>query len=111
MDNRWWSYVTRVIAPDVPATAARKAGVTPATLTRWKQGTAPDARHVVAVAKAYGVSPLEALVAAGVLTSDDLADAGSCVVPLSEWPLDELIDEVELRLREVKTRVGELSTD
>lgn len=105
---RWWSYVLGIISPDSPATAAHKAGVNPTTFTRWKQGTVPDAKHVVALAKAYGESPLEALVAAGVLTGDDVREAGAAKVPLSDVPLAELLDEVRVRLVELEDTFGDL---
>lgn len=43
----------------------KKLGVSSAMLTRWKQGMPPDAHAAVALARIYGGSPLQALVAAG----------------------------------------------
>lgn len=52
---------------------ARAAGVSTATVSRWfSRSTQPLAPQVIAVARAYGESPVVALVAAGYLTREEI---------------------------------------
>lgn len=68
----WAEFLTAVAGPDAPTAnqseIARVAGVSTATVSRWVSGDArPKAEQVIGVARAYSVSPLLALVAAGYL--------------------------------------------
>lgn len=71
----WMQWVISVIEPDDPATAARRAGFDKSAMTRWKGGTAPDPERAVSLARAYDVHPVEALVAMGLLTEEEGAQA------------------------------------
>ncbi|WP_302691079.1 helix-turn-helix domain-containing protein [Curtobacterium sp. Csp2] len=52
---------------------ARAAGVNTGTVSRWMSGQSqPKAEQVIAVARAYGESPLVALYAAGYLQKDEM---------------------------------------
>lgn len=68
----WAEFLTAVAGPDAPTAnqseIARVAGVSTATVSRWVSGDSrPKAEQVIGVARAYNVSPLLALVAAGYL--------------------------------------------
>lgn len=67
----WHRYVMRLIGDDNAQVAAEKCGITPSSFSRWKHGQAADPRNVVLVARAYGGNVLEALVAAGFITSEE----------------------------------------
>jgi hypothetical protein len=72
----WWDYVESVAGADTLSEIARRAGISSTTIPRWRRTTQPvDAGDAVAFARAYGRSPLEALVVAGYLTADE-ANAG-----------------------------------
>lgn len=64
----------RVIAGrDNGRTIAQKTGLGEASISRWMQGkTDPHPRQVVAIARAYGHSPLDALIAAGYLNEEEV---------------------------------------
>jgi transcriptional regulator with XRE-family HTH domain len=68
----WADFLTAVAGPNAPTSnqseIARVAGVSTATVSRWVSGDSrPKAEQVIGVARAYNVSPLHALVAAGYL--------------------------------------------
>ena len=56
---------------------AAKASTAQSTVSRWLSGDSrPDARTVIALARAYSMSPVAALVAAGYLESGEITDSG-----------------------------------
>lgn len=73
----WAEFLTAVAGPDAPTAnqseIARVAGVSTATVSRWVSGDSrPKAEQVIGVARAYNVSPLLALVAAGYLEQSEV---------------------------------------
>lgn len=71
---RWSAYV-RAIAGDVSQTTiARRCGIDTATVSRWLTGHTdlPQFATVLAFARSYGISPIDALVESGHLTEDDV---------------------------------------
>lgn len=83
----WADYVRAVTGADNGKTIAAKTGQNESTISRWKTGAnVPDPRTVVAFARAYERSPLEALIVAGYLTD---AEAG---VPLRTLGIQEFTD-------------------
>lgn len=72
MSESWWEYVQRVSAhapnKDIAAVTAMDASA----ITRWKKGEKPRAESVVAFARGYRRPAVEALLAAGYLTQEDL---------------------------------------
>jgi len=55
---------------------AKRSGAAQSTVSRWLTGTVPDAESVVQLARAYGMSPVAALVAAGYLEPDEITNSG-----------------------------------
>lgn len=55
-----------------PTTAARKSGLVDATLIRHAAKGATSADNVIAIARAYGVAPVDALVATGHLQANEV---------------------------------------
>lgn len=70
--NEWGRYVQYVIGDDNQTTAAARVGVAQPTIGRWLEGNVPDRANVAALAQAYGRSELEAFIAAGMLTADQV---------------------------------------
>lgn len=86
------------------ATQSEIAGVTgidQSSISRWQRGTnTPRAEAVVAFARAYGRSPVEALVAADYLTSDDMGvvEMTTLTGDLTRVSSDSLLSELRRRL-------------
>jgi transcriptional regulator with XRE-family HTH domain len=95
----WWEYVQRVSAHASNKDIAAKAGTDASTITRWKQGDKPRAETVVAFAHGYNQSAVEALIAAGYITEDDIPK-GTIQLQQSirEVPDGEFIAEMQRRL-------------
>lgn len=93
----WPEYVRRVTRGMTQAQIADKmGGIAASNVGRWLRGDpgTPRADSVVALAKAFGQPPLEALIAAGYLTD---ADVSTKRTPLSAYTMAELIDELRRR--------------
>lgn len=71
--ERWAAYVHSVTA-DVPQTSiAARVGVSQTTISHWLTGRRkPTVYQARDLARAYGANPIEALIAGGFLTSDDI---------------------------------------
>jgi transcriptional regulator with XRE-family HTH domain len=104
-DNAWLTYLAALTDPAAPAIRqtdiAKAAGVDNGTVSRWVSGkNHPKAEQVIRVARAYNVSPLGALVAAGYLQQDEIE--GEVTVPralgLSEFTELELAQEMLRRV-------------
>ena len=77
MSTDWWDYVQDVIGDDSYTDAANRAGFDKSAFSRWRKGAKADPAFAVALARGYGANVLEALVAAGLITS---REAGLTVV-------------------------------
>ena len=78
----WWRYVGTVTAGAAQKDIAAATGIDQSSISRWQRGTnTPRAEAVVALARAYGRSPVEALVAAGYLSDGDLGVAPQTTIP------------------------------
>lgn len=96
----WWAYVTRIAGTVEQKTIAGKTGIGTSVLSRWSQGShEPSVKLVVQFARAYGRSPIEALIAAGIVTPDEI-DAVIELTPVPAADLDdaELLHEIARRL-------------
>lgn len=82
---RWSTYIDATSGGAKNSEIARRVGVDPATVGRWRTGmTDPNPRQVVAYARAFDRPSVEALIAAGYITAEE---AG---VPVSDAPADPL---------------------
>lgn len=96
---------------------AERIGVDPATIGRWRTGAVdPKPRQVVAYARAFGQSPIAALIAAGYLAEDEvgLVQTAPRAYTLDDFSTVELAEEVAKRLTqpesyEFAALVGEAS--
>ncbi|MCV7227022.1 helix-turn-helix domain-containing protein [Mycolicibacterium komossense] len=97
----WWEYVVTVTGDTAQKDIAAATGIDQSSISRWQRGTTkPRAEAVVALARAYGRSPVEALVAAGYLASDELG-----VVELTTLTGDLRGASVDSLLSELRRRV------
>jgi transcriptional regulator with XRE-family HTH domain len=97
----WWEYVITVTGDAAQKDIAAATGIDQSSISRWQRGTnKPRAEAVVALARAYGRSPVEALVAAGYLNSDELG-----VVELTTLTGDLRSASVDSLLSELRRRV------
>ncbi len=97
----WWRYVGTVTAGAAQKDIAAATGIDQSSISRWQRGTnTPRAEAVVALARAYHRSPVEALVAAGYLTADDLGvvELTTLTGDLTGASIDALLDELRRRL-------------
>jgi transcriptional regulator with XRE-family HTH domain len=113
--NAWSRYIDATSMDDLNFVIAEKVGVDPATVGRWRTGaTDPKPRQVVAYARAYGLSPLQALVAAEFLSEEELGMSVGApkAYALTDFASVDLAEELLARLERlegyvVETRVGE----
>jgi len=80
---------------------AGATGIDQSSISRWQRGThTPRAEAVVAFARAYGRSPVEALVAANYLTSEDMGvvEMTTLTGDLTRVSIDSLLSELRRRL-------------
>jgi len=100
-ESTWWQYVLTVTGNAAQRDIAEATGIDQSSISRWQRGTTtPRAEAVVAFARAYGHSPVEALVAAGYLRSDELG-----VVELTTLTGDLTTVSVDSLLSELRRRV------
>jgi transcriptional regulator with XRE-family HTH domain len=98
--NDWSDYVRRVSGGRNQLDIAAKTGLAQTNIGRWLRGESviPKAESVVAFARAYGQSPVEALGAAGYITAEE---AGSKPrkqkTPLKEYSEVEMLEELRRR--------------
>lgn len=92
----WWQYVLTVTGDATQKDIASATGIDQSSISRWQRGAnTPRAEAVVAFARAYGRPPVEALVAAGYLSSNEMGVAelttstGSLSAASIESPMGE----------------------
>ena len=97
----WWQYVATITGNSAQKEIAAATGIDQSSISRWQRGSiTPRAEAVVSLARAYGRSPVEALVAAGYLRSDELG-----VVELTTLTGDLTGASVDSLLSELRRRV------
>lgn len=69
----WPEYLRRIVGDQTQAVIAKQVGVGRLSVCNWLQGkTRPKAETVILVARVYERSPIEALLAAGYLSHDEV---------------------------------------
>jgi transcriptional regulator with XRE-family HTH domain len=97
----WWRYVVTVTGNATQSEIAGATGIDQSSISRWQRGTnTPRAEAVVSFARAYGRSPIEALVAADYLTSEDMGVVEMITLTgdLTRVSSDSLLSELRRRL-------------
>ena len=100
-ESTWWQYVLTVTGGAAQKDIAETTGIDQSSISRWQRGTTtPRAEAVVALARAYGHSPVEALVAAGYLERDELGvvELTTLTGDLSRVSVDSLLSELRRRV-------------
>jgi len=93
----WSVYVRRVSGGRGQLDIAAKTGLAQTNIGRWLRGdmVVPKAESVVTFARAYGQSPIEALVAAGYITAEEAGvRPPKAKTPLKDFSERELLEEV-----------------
>jgi transcriptional regulator with XRE-family HTH domain len=96
----WWHYVATVTGIAAQKDIASATGIDQSSISRWQRGTTPRAEAVVALARAYGRSPVEALVAAGYLSRTEVGvvELTTLTGDLSGASIDSLLNEIRRRV-------------
>jgi transcriptional regulator with XRE-family HTH domain len=97
----WWQYVVTVTGDAAQKDIAAATGIDQSSISRWQRETnTPRAEAVVAVGRAYRRSPVEALVAAGYLFSDELGvvELTTLTGDLRGASIDSLLSEIRRRV-------------
>jgi transcriptional regulator with XRE-family HTH domain len=97
----WWQYVVTISGNATQKDIARATDIDQSSISRWQRGAiTPRAEAVVALARAYGRSPVEALVAAGYVTSDEIGvvELTTLTGDLRGASIDSLLSEVRRRV-------------
>jgi transcriptional regulator with XRE-family HTH domain len=97
----WWRYVLTVTGNATQKDIAAATGIDQSSISRWQRGAnTPRAEAVVALARAYGRSPVEALVAAGYLSSSELGvvELTTLTGDLTSVSIDSLLNELRRRV-------------
>lgn len=100
-DATWWRYVELLTGDASQKDIAAATGFDQSSISRWQRGTiTPRAEAVVALARAYGSSPVEALVAAGYLSSSEsgVVELTAPTGDLSRVSIDSLLSEIRRRV-------------
>lgn len=92
----WWEYVQEVAGTTNQTEIARRLGLSQPSVNRWKTSV-PKSENVITFAKAYGRPPLEALLAAGVVSDEDV-QLTQVPANLSEVETDALLAEIRRRI-------------
>ncbi len=66
------SWLSSLPGAPTPTVAAKQARITPTTLIRHAQRGETTAENVIAIARAYGIAPVDALVELGFLTAEEV---------------------------------------
>lgn len=104
MTNRHVNWLQKVARGDSPNAVAQHAGITQSTLSRQIHANEISMPNVVAIARAYGVSPVQALVDTGYLEEFEVAS----IQTLPELGLatnQELLKEIGKRTDPEATRL------
>lgn len=100
-ETTWWRYVVTLTGNAAQKDIAAATGIDQSSISRWQRGTnAPRAEAAVALARAYGRSPVEALVAAGYLSSTELGvvELTTLTGDLTRVSIDSLLSELRRRV-------------
>lgn len=107
--NTWDQYLTECSGGEPNNKIAARVGVDPATVGRWRSGAIdPKPRQAISVARAYDRNPLEALIAAGYLSSEDIGDVVTISAPqdLTTISTRTLVEELESRVEAMSEYAG-----
>ena len=96
----FWDYLMRITDGATGVTISRAAEVDAGNVSRWKTGkTRPSAETVVKIARTWHRPPVEALVASGHLSADEVGgDVVEVAMSAGDLAVDDLIEEMRRRI-------------
>lgn len=101
----WVAFLDRLPGNPSDRAIAQSIGISHSAISRWRnEGQDPRPAQAVAIARHFGLHPLNALVAAGFLTLDDIdalfeGKQSIEVLSVDETPTLELIEVLAKRVR------------
>lgn len=99
MPENWWEYVQRISRHVPQKDIAAVTGIEQSSISRWKvDQTRPKAEAVVAFARAYRRSPVEALIAAGYMEKNEVTGVIEIAASARELSSDDLVAELRSRI-------------
>lgn len=98
--TRWWLWLADIASGAKQQDIAARIGVDQSHISRWKAGYRPGVDFVIKTAEAYGRNPLEALVAAEILTEAQAALHEVRITDYTQASDEELLEEL-LRRRKL----------
>ncbi|WP_433658087.1 helix-turn-helix domain-containing protein [Nocardia sp. CA-128927] len=103
MDRNWWAYVERIAPGRNLKEIAEVADLDPSQISRWKTGqSTPRAENVIRFARALGASPVEALVAAGYLETEEAASTVTVRTDVRDLSVEELVEGLSHRMDRIR---------
>jgi transcriptional regulator with XRE-family HTH domain len=101
--ENWPEYLRRIAAGQTQAQIAERIGIGRLSVCSWLQGkTRPKAETVITVAQVYGRSPIEALLAASYLHSDELDNPVDIRTSVRDLAANDIAEEVRRRLNQLE---------
>jgi transcriptional regulator with XRE-family HTH domain len=106
VSETWWEYVQRITGHAQQKEIAEATGIEQSRISRWKLGkSTPKAEAAVAVARGYNRPPVEALIAAGYLTTEDIDGVVEISVAPADLPSDEIVAQVGSLVQVLRGRI------
>ncbi|MDH6283146.1 helix-turn-helix domain-containing protein [Prescottella agglutinans] len=104
MTTKWWDYVERHLAEKgmTQSALAEAVGVNRSSASGWKSGSDPKPATVVAVAEVLETSISEALIAAGLMSEEELG-VERTIPDIELLTDDQLMAELNRRLKNVNS--------
>ncbi len=103
MTENWPEYLRRIAAGQTQSQIAEKVGVGRLSVCHWLHGkTRPKPETAMSVARVYGRSPIEALLAAGYLDPAEVRLPVDSRPSPQDLPAEEVAAEVRRRLVELE---------
>jgi transcriptional regulator with XRE-family HTH domain len=105
MTETWPEYLRRITAGETQSQIAQRTGIGRLSVCHWLHGkTRPKPETVIAVARVYDRSPIEALLAAGYLNHTEVRLPIEHRSSPRDLPAEELAAEVRRRLIELEAQ-------
>lgn len=102
-DSTWWEWVERQLEDRAmtPAVLGERTGLDRSCFTRWRKGERPTLDTARLVARAFGLSPLEVMVKAHLISAEE-ADLRVLAPDPSTLTDQQLLAELGRRLKRTR---------
>lgn len=102
MSGTWWEYVQRITRRAQQKEIAGATGLEQSSISRWARGKNTSAEAAVTFARAYNQPPIEALIAAGYLKTDDVGGIVKVESSIRDLPTEQLLEELQSRYKDLR---------